>query len=62
MPMGPYLVAFSYGSVVFFNTDKELKEAYLAVSRALVIFLSHLHNHYSCSHQALGPCISCAWR
>lgn len=22
MPLGPYMVAFSYGSVVFFNTDK----------------------------------------
>ncbi|GAB4817342.1 hypothetical protein N2152v2_004388 [Parachlorella kessleri] len=33
MPLDPYMVAFSYGSVVFFNSDRELKEAYLQVCR-----------------------------
>jgi hypothetical protein len=33
MPVGPYMVAFNYGSVVFFAAGPKLRAQYLAIAR-----------------------------
>ena len=45
MPPGPYMVAFSYGSVVFFGASPAQREQYLAICRQVATLPAELpHN------------------